>query len=57
MPSVPLPVREGGSTVLVRSAATRGALRVRLFQTADEVFKPGERVRLLSVNGQTRVGK
>ncbi len=35
---VPLPVREGGSTVLVRSAATRGALRVKLFQTADEVY-------------------
>jgi outer membrane lipoprotein SlyB len=28
-----------------------------IVQTADEIFKPGERVRLLSVNGQTRVGK
>lgn len=35
---VPLPVREGGSTVVVRSAAARGALRVRLFQTPDEVY-------------------
>ncbi len=35
---VPLPVRPEGSTVLVRSAATRGALRVQLFQTADEVY-------------------
>jgi outer membrane lipoprotein SlyB len=26
-----------------------------IVQEADEVFKPGERVRLLSVNGQTRV--
>ena len=35
---VPLPVSAAGSVVLVRSAATRGALRVRIFQTADEVY-------------------
>jgi outer membrane lipoprotein SlyB len=28
---------------------------VAIVQEADEVFKPGERVRLLAVNGQTRV--
>ena len=30
---------------------------VAIVQDADEVFKPGERVRLLSVNGQTRVSR
>lgn len=35
---VPVPAREGGSDVLIRSAASRGALRVQLYQTPDEVF-------------------
>jgi outer membrane lipoprotein SlyB len=30
---------------------------VAIVQEADETFKPGERVRLLSVNGQTRVSR
>ena len=35
---VPLPARAEGSVVVVRAAASRGALRVRLFQTPDEVY-------------------
>ena len=46
--------REEGVEITVR--LDNGELRA-IVQTADEVFKPGERVRLLSVNGQTRVGK
>ena len=46
--------REEGVEITVR--LDNGELRA-IVQTADEPFKPGERVRLLSVNGQTRVGK
>ena len=46
--------RQEGVEITVR--LDNGELRA-IVQTADEVFKPGERVRLLSVNGQTRVGK
>jgi outer membrane lipoprotein SlyB len=46
--------REEGVEITVR--LDNGELRA-IVQTADEVFTPGERVRLLSVNGQTRVGK
>jgi outer membrane lipoprotein SlyB len=46
--------REEGVEITVR--LDNGELRA-IVQTADEAFKPGERVRLLSVNGQTRVGK
>ena len=43
---VPLPVTEAGSTVVVRSAATRGALRVQVFQTPDELYLNTEDVTL-----------
>ena len=46
--------RKEGVEVTVR--LDNGELRA-IVQTADEPFKPGERVRLLSVNGQTRVSK
>ncbi|MGE5795123.1 MAG: hypothetical protein ACM36B_20665 [Bacteroidota bacterium] len=46
--------RKEGVEITVR--LDNGELRA-IVQEADEVFKPGERVRLLSVNGQTRVGK
>jgi outer membrane lipoprotein SlyB len=46
--------REEGVEITVR--LDNGELRA-IVQTADEPFKPGERVRLLSVNGQTRVSK
>ena len=46
--------RQEGVEITVR--LDNGELRA-IVQAADEVFKPGERVRLLSVNGQTRVGK
>lgn len=46
--------RQEGVEITVR--LDNGELRA-IVQTADEPFKPGERVRLLSVNGQTRVGK
>jgi outer membrane lipoprotein SlyB len=44
--------RREGVEITVR--LENGDLRA-IVQEADEVFKPGERVRLLSVNGQTRV--
>ena len=44
--------RKAGVEVTVR--LDNGELRA-IVQEADEVFKPGERVRLVSVNGQTRV--
>jgi outer membrane lipoprotein SlyB len=46
--------RQEGVEITVR--LDNGELRA-IVQAADEPFKPGERVRLLSVNGQTRVGK
>ena len=46
--------RQEGVEITVR--LDNGELRA-IVQTADEPFKPGERVRLLSVNGQTRVSK
>jgi outer membrane lipoprotein SlyB len=46
--------RREGVEVTVR--LDNGELRA-IVQEADEPFKPGDRVRLLSVNGQTRVGK
>jgi outer membrane lipoprotein SlyB len=46
--------RKEGVEITVR--LDNGELRA-IVQEADETFKPGERVRLLSVNGQTRVGK
>jgi outer membrane lipoprotein SlyB len=46
--------RQEGVEITVR--LDNGELRA-IVQAADEVFKPGDRVRLLSVNGQTRVGK
>src|SRR4249920_1826044 len=42
--------RQEGVEITVR--LDNGELRA-IVQTADEVFKPGERVRLVSVNGQT----
>jgi outer membrane lipoprotein SlyB len=44
--------RREGLEITVR--LDNGELRA-IVQEADEVFKPGERVRLLSVSGQTRV--
>jgi outer membrane lipoprotein SlyB len=46
--------RKEGVEITVR--LDNGELRA-IVQEADEPFKPGDRVRLLSVNGQTRVGK
>jgi outer membrane lipoprotein SlyB len=46
--------RQEGVEITVR--LDNGELRA-IVQTADEPFKPGDRVRLLSVNGQTRVSK
>jgi outer membrane lipoprotein SlyB len=46
--------RKEGVEVTVR--LDNGELRA-IVQEADEPFKPGDRVRLLSVNGQTRVSK
>jgi outer membrane lipoprotein SlyB len=46
--------RQEGVEITVR--LDNGELRA-IVQTADEVFKPGERVRLVSVNGQTRVSR
>jgi outer membrane lipoprotein SlyB len=44
--------RKAGLEITVRLDS--GELRA-IVQEADEAFKPGERVRLLNVNGQTRV--
>ena len=44
--------RREGVEITVR--LDNGELRA-IVQEADEVFKPGERVRLVSINGQTRV--
>ena len=44
--------RQEGVEITVR--LDNGELRA-IVQAADEPFKPGDRVRLLSVNGQTRV--
>ena len=46
--------RQEGVEITVR--LDNGELRA-IVQAADETFKPGDRVRLLSVNGQTRVSK
>jgi outer membrane lipoprotein SlyB len=46
--------RKEGVEVTVR--LDNGELRA-IVQEGDETFKPGDRVRLLSVNGQTRVSK
>jgi outer membrane lipoprotein SlyB len=46
--------RREGVEVTVR--LDNGELRA-IVQEADEPFKPGDRVRLLSVNGETRVSK
>jgi outer membrane lipoprotein SlyB len=46
--------RKEGVEVTVR--LDNGELRA-IVQEGDESFKPGDRVRLLSVNGQTRVSK
>jgi outer membrane lipoprotein SlyB len=43
-----------GEGVEITARLENGDLR-EIVQEADEVLKPGERVRLLSVNGQTRV--